>query len=120
MMQVTGRRIAEKDHELVADRAARRTVDRVIEPERRTLPSLTDDQVIEVAQLAKSLERKMGCPQDVEWAIDGDLPDGENLVALQSRPETVWSRKKAASSARTYAMGIEGVLGTLLSPLGKR
>lgn len=117
MMQVTKRRIVEKDHELVADRALRRTVDRVIEPERRTLPSLTDAQVIEVAQLAKSLERKMGCPQDVEWAIDADLPDGENLVALQSRPETVWSQKKAPSASKTYSMGIEGVLGTLLSPL---
>ena len=119
MMQVTRRRIVEKDHELVADRAARRTVDRVIEPERRTQSSLTDVQIIEVAQLAKSLERRMGCPQDVEWAIDADLPDGENLVALQSRPETVWSRKKAESPAKTYAMGIEGVLGTLLSPLAK-
>lgn len=120
MMQVTKRRIAEKDHELVADRALRRTVDRVIEPERRTLPSLTDGEVIEVAKLAKSLERKMGCPQDVEWAIDADLPDGENLVALQSRPETVWSQKKAQAPAKTYAMGIEGVLGTLMSPLSAK
>lgn len=120
MMQIAKRHIAEKDHELVADRAARTTVDRVIEPTRRTQPSLSDAQVIEVAQLAKSLERKMGCPQDVEWAIDGDLPDGENLVALQSRPETVWSQKKAQNPGKTYAMGIEGVLGTLLSPLGAK
>ena len=120
MMQITRRTISEKDHELVADRAARRTVDRVIEPGRRTLPSLTDSQVIEVSQLAKALERKMGCPQDVEWAIDGDLPDGANLVALQSRPETVWTRKKPATAPKTYAMGIEGVLGTLLSPLSAR
>jgi pyruvate,water dikinase len=117
MMQIAKRRIAEKDHELVADRAARRTVDRVIEPERRTQSSLSDTQILDVAQLAKSLERKMGCPQDVEWAIDADLPDGENLVALQSRPETVWSQKKAQATQKTYAMGIEGVLGTLLAPL---
>ena len=120
MMQITRRYIAEKDHELVADRAARRTVDRVIEPARRTMPSLTDSQVIEVSQLARSLERKMGCPQDVEWAIDGDLPDGANLVALQSRPETVWTQKKPAAAPKTYATGIEGVLGTLLSPLAAR
>jgi pyruvate, water dikinase len=117
MMQITRRHVVEKDHELVADRAARRTVDRVIEPERRTLPSITDDEIIGIAGLAKSLERRMGCPQDIEWAIDADLPDGRNLVALQSRPETVWSRKKAPCAQKTYAMGIEGVLGTLLSPL---
>ena len=58
----------------------------------------------------------MGCPQDVEWAIDRDLPDGENVVILQSRPETVWSRRKTAQG-KTYAVGIEGVIGTLLAPL---
>ena len=47
--------------------------------------------------------------------LTADLPDGENLVALQSRPETVWSQKKAAT--QTFSMGIEGVLGTLLAPI---
>jgi pyruvate,water dikinase len=116
LLEIVGRRIVEKDHELVADRAGRRTIDRVVEVARRTLPSLDDRQVIAVARLAKSLEKSMGCPQDVEWAIDRDLPEGDNLVALQSRPETVWSRRKA-STEKTYAMGIEGVLGALLSPL---
>jgi len=60
----------------------------------------------------------MGCPQDVEWAIDRDLPEGSNLVALQSRPETVWSRKPAVTKPqRSLASGIEGVLGTLMAPL---
>jgi pyruvate,water dikinase len=117
LLEITRRRIAEKDHELVADRAARCTVDRLIEPERRTRPSLSDQDVIAVARLAKSLEKYMGGPQDVEWAIDRDLPDGSNLVALQSRPETVWSRQTRQTPQKSYATGIEGVLGTLLSPL---
>lgn len=117
LMQILKRRIAEKDFELVADPAARRTVERVIAPERRTLPSLTDAQVLAVATLAKSLERSMGGPQDVEWAIDADLPEGENLVALQSRPETVWSQKKSDGTKKTYEIGIAGVLGTLMAPV---
>ncbi|MDU6138744.1 PEP/pyruvate-binding domain-containing protein, partial [Bradyrhizobium sp.] len=64
----------------------------------------------------KSLERSMGCPQDVEWAIDADLPEDDNLVALQSRPETVWSQKKKQTTA-VYETGIAGVLGTLLAPI---
>ena len=95
MLEILKRKIVEKDRELVADRAARRTVHKVVEASRRALPSLSDAQVIAVARLAKALEKSMGCPQDVEWAIDRDLPDGENVVILQSRPETVWSRKKA-------------------------
>jgi pyruvate, water dikinase len=117
LLEITRRHIAEKDRELVADRTARRTIDRMIEPERRMQPSLSDQEVIAVARLAKSLEKCLGGPQDVEWAIDRDLPAGMNLVALQSRPETVWSRKTRESSQKSYATGIEGVLGTLLSPL---
>ncbi len=116
LLEIVQRRIAEKDHELVADPAGRRTMRRSLDAERRSLPSLTNAQIVGVAKLAKSLEKSMGCPQDVEWAIDRNLPDGQNVIALQSRPETVWSRKKA-DCRKTYAMGIEGVVGTLLSPL---
>jgi pyruvate,water dikinase len=116
MLEILKRKIANKDRELVADRAARRTVYKVVEASRRVLPSLSDAQVIAVARVAKALEKSMGCPQDVEWAIDRDRPDGENVVILQSRPETVWSRKKVERE-KTYAVGIEGVLGALLSPL---
>lgn len=111
MMQIQKRRIAEKDHEIVADPAARRTTERVVEPERRTLPSVSDEEVIAVAQLARRLEKACGCPQDLEWAIDRR----GRLMALQARPETVWSQKKPAS--QSFSMGIEGVLGTLLAPI---
>ena len=107
----------------MADRAGRRTVERAIEASRRGAPSLSDAQVIAVARLAKALEKSLGGPQDVEWAIDRELPGEDAVVALQSRPETVWSRKGqdgktgAAAEAKTYAIGVEGVIGTLLSPL---
>jgi len=116
MMTIAKRRVVEKDFELVADRQARKTVERVIEPERRTLSSLSDAQVLAVAKLAKSLERMMGGPQDVEWAIDRDLPEDDGVVALQSRPETIWSRKPKAASG-SFSTGIEGVLGALLTPI---
>lgn len=112
LMQVQKRRISEKDHETVPDPVARRTVERVVEPERRSLPSLSDEEVIAVAQLARRLEKASGLPQDVEWAIDRQ----GRLMALQSRPETVWSQKKPAAP-KSFTMGIEGVLGTLLAPI---
>ena len=45
--------------------------------------SLTDGQVAEVARLALELERKIGSPQDCEWAIEGDM-----LYCVQTRPIT--------------------------------
>lgn len=113
LMQIQKRRIADKAHEIVADKAARRTVQRDVESERRSVPSLTDEQIIAVAQLARKLEKAMGTPQDVEWALDRE----GGLTALQSRPETVWSRKKTPPNS--FTTGIEGVIGTLLAPIQK-
>ena len=111
LMQVQKRRISEKTHEVVADPAARRTIDREIEPDRRSQPSLSDAEVIAVAQLARRLEKAIGGAQDLEWAIDRQ----GRLVALQCRPETVWSQKKPAT--QSFAMGTLGVLGTLMAPI---
>lgn len=121
LMEVIDRKIGDKHLELVGDPAARATVERPVDDLRRAAPCLTDAEVIAVAALAKRLERQNGCPQDVEWAIDADLPDGENLLALQSRPETVWARKKAESRPKpAYALGMAGIVGTLNNPLGAK
>lgn len=111
LMQVQKRKISDKHHETVADAAARRTVSRDVDEARRTAPSLSDDEVIAVAHLARRLEKASGCPQDVEWAIDRN----GRLMALQSRPETVWSQKKPALSA--FTTGIEGVISALMAPI---
>ena len=71
-------------------------VEREVTPERRAVRCLTDGELKAVAQMAKRAEKHYGCPQDIEWALDADLPDGENLLLLQSRPETVHSTKPCA------------------------
>lgn len=89
-----------------------------VDAERQTLPSLTDNEVRAVAGLARKAEKHYGQPQDIEWAIDGDLPDGTSVVLLQSRPETVWSRRTRDPIAP--GTGVESILTTLLSPLNSR
>ena len=46
---------------------------------------LTDEQIIEVAQIGARIEEHYGWPQDIEWAYDRD--DGK-LYIVQSRPVT--------------------------------
>lgn len=120
LMEIVDRKISDKHIELVPDIAAATTVEREVAADRRNAPCLTDAQVIAVAKLAKTLERNNKCPQDVEWAFDADLPDGENLVALQSRPETVWSQKPAAAAPTSFATGMMGMVGALNNPVGSR
>ena len=88
-----------------------------VEAERQTAPSVTDEQLVAVAQLARRAEQHYGCPQDVEWAIDRHLPDGENVVMLQSRPETVWSQKETAPISRRGTDPLASIVSTLVSPL---
>lgn len=59
----------------------------------RTQFSITDDDVIELAQYAVIIENHYGRPMDIEWGKDGE--DGK-LYILQARPETVQSQKTKA------------------------
>jgi pyruvate,water dikinase len=51
--------------------------------------SITDDDIIELAKMAITIENHYDRPMDIEWGKDGN--DGK-LYILQARPETVQSR----------------------------
>ena len=50
---------------------------------------LSDDEIMQLAQQALTIEEHYGRPMDIEWAKDGN--DGQ-LYIVQARPETVKSR----------------------------
>jgi pyruvate, water dikinase len=108
--EITQRKISTKGTEIVPDVANRCVVHHDVDAARQNEPSLTDAEVIAIAKMARGLEKHYGGPQDIEWALDGD-----RIVLLQCRPETVWSQKKAGTAPT--ATGVAGVLGTLLSPM---
>ena len=51
--------------------------------------SLQDDDIVELARMAMTIEQHYERPMDIEWGKDGN--DGK-LYILQARPETVQSR----------------------------
>ena len=83
-----------------------------VSEDRQSVPCLTDDEIAAVARLARRAEKHYRCPQDVEWALDGPAGD---VVLLQSRPETVWSRRPRQAAACT-ADPITSMVQTLLHP----
>lgn len=88
-----------------------------VEADRRTNPCVSDDDLVAITILARRAEKHYGCPQDVEWAIDRHLPTGENVVMLQSRPETVWSRKPKKPVGAATGDPMRSIVSTLLSPM---
>jgi pyruvate,water dikinase len=56
-------------------------------------PCVSDDEILEIARVARSVEKSLGCPQDMEWAVDQDLNFPESIFWLQTRPAKVAAKK---------------------------
>jgi pyruvate, water dikinase len=88
------------------------TRQRTLSEEEALKPVLTDDEVVAVADLGRSIERHYGSPQDTEWAFD---PDGA-LWMLQSRPITTLhdgapTTATAAEASEPQAVLLRGLGG---------
>ncbi|MCS6944572.1 MAG: phosphoenolpyruvate synthase [Sutterellaceae bacterium] len=68
---------------------------------------LTDDDVLELARYAVTIEQHYGRPMDIEWGKDGI--DGR-IYILQARPETVKSHPQAQVQQRYRLKGRSAVL----------
>lgn len=119
MWSINRRTISPKTHAHLLTEVAGNDVARVerveLSEDQVNAPSLTDEEIIAVAKLARAAEKHYGRPQDIEWAVDDDLPAGEDVVLLQARPETVWSKKSHAVGAKADPMA--SIVDTLVNPL---
>lgn len=93
-LKIVEKRIAKKTVEYVRDLQTGKTIHAEVPLERQEQPCLSDEEIQKLAQLAKQIEEHYGKPQDIEWAIDRDLPFPNNVFITQARPETVWSLKE--------------------------
>jgi pyruvate, water dikinase len=82
-----------------------KTVDTATEQRNRF--SLSDADVMELAQYAVTIEQHYGRPMDIEWGKDGV---DDKLYILQARPETVKSQQKGKPEHRYKLKGTSTVL----------
>lgn len=64
------------------------TVEEPVPEEKQNEPSVTDEEVLRIAELTIMAEAHYGSPQDVEWVIDANLSFPESIFLVQSRPIT--------------------------------
>jgi pyruvate,water dikinase len=87
-----------------------RTVQTVDTPvEQRARFSLSDQDVIELARYAMTIEAHYGRPMDIEWGKDGN--DGQIFI-LQARPETVKSQNREGRQQRFALKGSSDILAS--------
>ena len=94
LMEINERTISPKLIECVYDTEKGEVVHAEVTPEMQNKPCLDDKEIRELVRIAKRIEEHYGFPQDIEWAIDKNLPFPENVFTVQSRPETVWSQRR--------------------------
>ncbi|MFF4120839.1 PEP/pyruvate-binding domain-containing protein [Streptomyces sp. NPDC001714] len=112
--------VSPKHQELVPAPDGHGLARRVVEEGRQQVPCLTQEEVVEIARLAKTAERRYGCSQDIEWAVDkhpnGSTDAGATVRLLQTRPETVWSSRPRTPARASHGAGVSSILDTLLRP----
>jgi pyruvate,water dikinase len=85
-MEEVERNVVLQEQEIVGDPDADgldATVWRDVPASRRDVPKLSRGQTPLLAELGVKAEEHFGCPQDLEWAMEGD-----GLLVLQARPVT--------------------------------
>ncbi len=92
-MKITSRRIARKTIQYIRDPDTGKTIHLDVPENKQKETCLNDEEILKLAELAKSIEGHYGKAMDIEWAIDKDLPFPKNMFLVQARPETVWGGK---------------------------
>ncbi|MCT8336749.1 phosphoenolpyruvate synthase [Methanoculleus sp. Afa-1] len=112
--RVVDRLIAEKEIMIVPE-GKRGTKTVTLSAKQRTAPVLSDAEVARLATLGKIAEDHYGIPQDVEWAIVGDV-----FFILQSRPITTIKRPEiphgGSAEQQKSSLGVVLVEGQGASP----
>jgi len=93
-MQLIHKEIVPKMIEHVPNDKTGLTMQSDVPVERRNVSSLTDEQVIEIANVAVDIEDHYHTAQDIEFAIEPGAT-GSSLFVVQTRPETFWSKMKS-------------------------
>src|SRR6266702_2897885 len=97
-LQIVHKEIVPKMVEHVPNHKTGLTMEREVPAERRNAASLGDEQVVELARLARDIEDHYQTPQDVEFAVERSK-SGQKVYVVQTRPETFWARMKSPSES---------------------
>ena len=103
---IISRNVGEKSHKMIySSGKSRTTVKRVkVDPAQQQQFCLQDNEILELAKMALTIEQHYGKPMDIEWAKDGI--DGQ-LYIVQSRPKPL-NHVNLTKSSKTILLNPKG------------
>lgn len=92
------------------------TTEQAIEPEQQNLQALTDEQILQLERIGRTIEAHFGEPQDIEWCL------ADNTVYIvQSRPITTLFPLPAVADEEPHvyvSVGHQQMMTDAMKPLG--
>ncbi len=118
-LEIKEKTICDKAVELVRGPQGH-VITRDVAPEKRSAACLCDEEILELAQIGKRIEKHYGVAQDIEWAIDEDLTFPHNIIILQTRQESIWTKKPKEPVAKTKSGTTEVIARGLMQGIKLR
>jgi pyruvate,water dikinase len=95
-LEIIRRNIPEKKTWFTLDPATGKPSYQAVPDNKRTTPTLSDEEAIEIARVGALIEQHFGEAQDIEWAVDSKGAVPESIMYLQTRPARHLAEKKSA------------------------
>jgi pyruvate,water dikinase len=92
------------------------TKEQELEPERQTTQALTDEQILQLERMGRTIEAHFGRPQDIEWCLVDDT-----FYIVQSRPITTLFPIPEANDQENHvyvSVGHQQMMTDAMKPLG--
>jgi len=87
-----------------------------LDPDQQQTPTLTDQQILQLARIGRRIEAYFGCPQDIEWCLVDD-----DFSIVQSRPITTLYPIPEANDRDNHvyvSVGHQQMMTDPMKPLG--
>ncbi|MGE7938202.1 phosphoenolpyruvate synthase [Bacillus paramycoides] len=87
-----------------------------IDPTQQKIQTLTEQQILQLAQIGRQIEAYFGCPQDIEWCLVDDT-----FYIVQSRPITTLYPIPEANDQENHvyiSVGHQQMMTDAMKPLG--
>ncbi|GAB6438281.1 MULTISPECIES: phosphoenolpyruvate synthase [Bacillus] len=113
--EITGTMIATKKLAIYALKEGG-TETKQIDPAQQKLQTLSEQQILQLAQIGRQIEAYFGCPQDIEWCLVDDA-----FYIVQSRPITTLYPIPEANDQENHvyvSVGHQQMMTDPLKPLG--
>jgi len=103
-LEIVERHIPTKKIQVIRDPKTGKTIKTEVPKDLQDKPSLSDEEVIELAKYGIKIEEHYGRPMDIEWAIESE---DNKIYILQARPETVFSERAVEPSEEKVEITVE-------------